>query len=262
MKRVILTAVLALGLALPAFADVTIKQTTGGKGLGMSGNAPGTTYIKGNKMRTEVVMGDRTMTTIFDVDAQKMYSFDSKKKEADVWDMGAFAQELSQSIDASGAKGSLKANGQTKQIAGQTATGYDMEMSINAAMGGNKEMMTTVTMTGPVWIVKGAPGTAEYAAFYNAAVEKGFIFSDPRAAKGQPGQAKAMAQMYKEMAATGGIAYETTMQMKMGGSGPMAGIMARLGNVTITNVVESVTAGPLADDLFAPPAGYKLNQRK
>ena len=262
MKRVIFTTVLALGLALPAYADVTIKQTTGGKGLGISGTAPGTTYIKGNKMRTEVVMGDRTMTTIFDVDAQKMYSFDSKKKEADVWDMGAFAQELSKSIDASGANGSLKPNGQTKQIAGQTATGYDMEMSINAAMGGNKEMMTTVTMTGPVWIVKGAPGTAEYAAFYNAAVEKGFIFSDPRAAKGQPGQAKAMAQMYKEMAATGGIAYETTMQMKMGGSGPMAGIMARLGNVTITNVVESVTAGPLADDLFAPPAGYKLNPRK
>jgi hypothetical protein len=48
----------------------------------------------------------------------------------------------------------------------------------------------------------------------------------------------------------------------MGGSGPMAGILARLGNVTITSQIESVTVGPLADDLFAPPAGYKLNPRK
>ena len=262
MKRVVLTAVLAIGLALPAYADVTIKQTTGGKGLGMSGNAPGTTYIKGNKMRSDVVIGDRTQTSIFDVDAQKMYVFDSKKKEADVWDMGAFAQELSQSVNTSSAKGSLKANGKTKPIGGQTATGYDMEISVDAAMGGNKEMPMTVTLVGPVWIVKGAPGSAEYIAFYNAAVEKGFIFSDPRAAKGQPGQAKAMAQMYKELADTGGIAYETEMQIKMGGSGPMAGIMARLGNVTVTSVVESVAVGPLADDLFAPPAGYKLNQRK
>ena len=72
-----------------------------------------------------------------------------------------------------------------------------------------------------------------------------------------------MAQMYKELADTGGIAYETEMQIKMGGgSGPMAGIMARMGNVTVTSLVDTVTVGPLADDLFAPPAGYKLNQRK
>jgi hypothetical protein len=262
MKHVFPATVLALGLALPAYADVTIKQTTGGKGLGISGNAAGTTYIKGGKMRSDVVIGDRTQTSIFDVDGQKMYVFDSKKKEADVWDMGVFAEELSRSVDASSAKGSLKANGQTKQIGGQTATGYDMEISVQAAMGGNKEMNTTVTLAGPVWIVKGAPGTKDYIAFYNAAVEKGFIFSDPRAAKGQPGQAKAMAQMYKELADTGGIAYETEMQIKMGGSGPMAGILARLGNVTVTSQVESVTVGPLADDLFAPPAGYKLNPRK
>jgi hypothetical protein len=263
MKRVVLTAVLAFSLALPAYADVTIKQTTGGKGLGMSGTAPSTTYIKGNKMRSDVVIGDRTQTSIFDVDAQKMYVFDSKKKEADVWDMGAFAQELSQSVDTSSAKGSLKANGKTKQVAGQTASGYDMEISVNAAMGGNKEMTMTVTLAGPVWIVKNAPGSAEYIAFYNAAVEKGFIFSDPRAAKGQPGQAKAMAQMYKELADTGGIAYETEMQIKMGaGGGPMAAVMARMGNVTVTSLVDTVTVGPLADDLFAPPAGYKLNQRK
>jgi hypothetical protein len=263
MTRVFFAAVLAIGLSTAAYADVTIKQTTGGKGLGLSGSAPGTTYIKGNKMRSDVVIGDRTQTSIFDVDAQKMYVFDSKKKEADVWDMGAFAQELSQNVDTSSAKGSVKPNGQTKAIGGQTATGYDAEISMNAAMGGNKEMMTTVTLSGPIWIVKGAPGTRDYVAFYNAAVEKGFIFSDPRAAKAQPGQAKAMAEMYKQLADTGGIAYETEMNIKMGGgSGPMAGILARLGNVTITSRVDSVTEGPLADDLFAPPAGYKLNQRK
>ena len=37
MKRAVLTAVLILGVAVPAFADITLKQTTTGKGMGMGG---------------------------------------------------------------------------------------------------------------------------------------------------------------------------------------------------------------------------------
>ncbi len=262
MRHVVAGTLLALGLALPARADVTLKHTTGGKGMGMSGKASAVTYIKGNKMRSDVVMGDRTQTTIFDVDAQKLYIFDSKKKEADVWDMAAFASEISKSVDMSGMQASLKANGQTKQIAGRSAAGYDMEISMQSAMGGSKDMTMTVTLSGPVWIVKNASGSADFARFYKAAVAKGWIFSDPRAAKAQPGQAKAMAEMYKQMADIGGVPYETDMQIKMSGSGPVGAIMARMGNMTMTSIVDAVDVGPLTDDLFAPPAGYKLNQKK
>jgi hypothetical protein len=262
MKLIFIGTVLALGLALPAHADVTLKQTTGGKGMGISGTTNGVTYIKGNKMRTDVVIGDKTQTMLFDVDAQKLYMFDSKKKEADVWDMASFAGELSKAVDVSTAKASVKANGQTKQIAGQSAAGYDMEVSMQSALGGSKDMMMTVTLSGPMWIVKNAPGSADYSRFYKAGVEKGWIFSDPRGAKAQPGQAKAMAEMYRQMAEIGGIAYESDMQIKMSGSGPMAAILSKIGNVTMTTKVDSVDVAPLADDLFAPPAGYKLNPKK
>ncbi len=262
MKRTLVAIVLGLGLALPAHADVTLKQTTGGKGMGISGNASGATYIKGNKMRSDVVTGDKTQTTIFDVDAQKMYIFDSKKKEADVWDMAAFGAELSNNVDMSSAKASVKPNGQTKQIGAQTAAGYDMEISMPSAMGGSKEMTMMVSLAGPIWVVKNAPGSADYARFYKGAVEKGWIFSDPRGAKAQPGQAKAMAEMYKQMAEIGGVPYETNVQIKMGGSGPLAGLLSKIGNITMTSTVDSVEVTPLADDLFAPPVGYKLNQKK
>jgi hypothetical protein len=262
MTRLFVATVLGLGLALPAHADVTLKQTTGGKGMGISGHASGVTYIKGHRMRSDVVMGDKTHTTIFDVDAQKMYIFDSKKKEADVWDMATFGAEISKAVDMSGAKASIKPNGQTKQIAGHPAAGYDMDVSMQSAMGGSKDMTMTVTLSGPVWIVKNAPGSADYARFYKAAADKGWIFSDPRGAKAQPGQAKAMAEMYKQMAEIGGIPYETDMQIRMSGSGPMAGLLAKMGNMTMTSTVDSVEVAPLADDLFAPPAGYKLNQKK
>jgi len=93
-------------------------------------------------------------------------------------------------------------------------------------------------------------------------VEKGWIFSDPRAAKGSPGQAKAMAEMHRQLAATGGVPYETEMAISITGEGPMAAVMARMGGMSITSIVQSVDTGALDDALFAPPADYKLVPKK
>ena len=262
MKRLMLAAFLVLGLAAPSLADVTVKATAGGKGMGMSTNMTTITYIKGNKMRTDTVTGDTTRTMIFDVDNQRLYSFDSKKKEADAWDMQAFGASMASAVDTSQMKASVKANGQTKEIAGKTANGYDMTITMPTTLGGKDGMKMTMNLTGPMWVVKGAPGTAEYINFYKGAVEKGWIFSDPRGAKASPGQAKAMAEMYKELAATGGIPYEMEMNIKMSGEGPMAGMMAKMGNITSTSTVQSVDTATLAADMFAVPAGYKIKEQK
>ena len=262
MKRSILIALVALAVSTSAFADVTVKSVGGGKGMGITGSMSTVTYIKGNKMRTDTVTGDTTRTMIFDVDNQRLYSFDSKKKEADSWNMQSFAADISKSIDPSGIKASVKPNGQTKVIAGKTASGYDVSIEVPATMGGQSGMKMTVMMNGPTWVVKGAPGTAEYLGFYKGAIEKGWIFSDPRGAKGSPGQAKAMAEMYKQLLASGGIPYETEFTMKIGGEGPMAGMMAKMGGMSMTSTVESVDTSALAADLFAPPAGYKLKEQK
>ena len=261
--RLALVALVApFALVAPAFADVTIKSSTSGKGMGVSGTMTATTYIKGNKMRTDTVSGDTTRSVIFDLDTQRMISFDSKKKEADVYDMQKLSAELSQNVRASEMKATVKPNGKTRPISGHTATGYDMEISLPATLGGKDGMKMTVHLTGPIWVVKGAPGTSDYMNFYKNAVDKGWFFTDPRAAKGQPGQAKAMAEMYRQLASTGGIAYEQEMNVKMSGDGPMAGLMAKMGNVSMTTTVSSVDAGAVATDLFTPPAGYKLKEQK
>jgi hypothetical protein len=123
-------------------------------------------------------------------------------------------------------------------------------------------MDMTVTLEGPMWLVKGAPGTADYSRFYKTAADSGFIFTDPNAAKAQPGQSKAMAEVYRQIASLGGIPYEQTMNIKMSGSGPMGGLMGRMGNLTITNTVDSIDTGALADAMFAPPPDFKLNIKK
>jgi hypothetical protein len=262
MKRSILVALLTVALTTPLLADVTMKSTIEGKGMGMSGTMVSTTYIKGNKMRSDVVMGDTTRTTIFDVDSQRMISFDSKKKEADVYDMQKMSEDMAKNVQVSDIKASLKPNGQTKQVSGKSATGYDMEISVPATMGGANGMKMTVNLSGPIWVVKGAPGTAEYLGFYKNAIDKGWFFTDPRQAKAQPGQAKAMAEVYRQLAATGGIAYEQEMSIKMSGDGPMAGMLAKMGGMTSTQTITSVDTAAIAADMFAPPAGYKLKEQK
>ena len=262
MNRSPLSVLLALALLAPAHADVTIKATTTGKGLGMSGTMPNVTYIKGQKMRVETELQKKSLVSIFDVENQKMYVLDTKKMEAEVWDMATFSQELSSSVSVEGGSASLTPNGQTKTVAGQSADGYDVEVIVPATIGGAGGMKVTVAQTGTSWIVKDAPGAAEYAAFYQSAAEKGWIFSDPNAAKGAPGQAKAMAQMFTQFARVGGLPYETEVDIKIQGDGPMAALMSRMGGVSMLTTTESVDTNPISDDLFQVPADYKLKQKQ
>jgi hypothetical protein len=257
MTRMFLAAVLSL-VAGSAFADVTIKSTSNSKAFGMSGTTASVAYIKGLKMRIEATMGGKDFTTIYDVDAQKMYILNAKKKQAEAWDMGAFSQELAKSVSVEGAHASLKPNGQTKSVGGQNADGYDIDIVVPANVAGSP---MTIAMTGVSWIAKGAPGAAEYSAFYKGAAEKGWIFNDPNAAKAQPGQAKAMAEMYAQFAQIGGIPMGSQMDIKAQGEGMVAAAMARMGSASTTTTIDSVETGPLADELFQPPADYALKEQ-
>ena len=73
-----------------------------------------------------------------------------------------------------------------------------------------------------------------------------------------------MAEMYRQFAEIGGIAYETEMQVKMGmASGSDGGpCWRRWATSRSKTPVADVQTGALADDLFAPPAGYKLNAQQ
>jgi hypothetical protein len=262
MTSRMLAGAMALVVIAPAHADVTIKATGTGEGLGMSGTTTSTTYIKGEKMRVDGTVGKKETSTIFDVANQKMYVLDARKKEAEVWDMATLSQEISNSVTVDSVRTSMKPNGQTKPIAGHNADGYDLEIIVPATLGGAGGMPVTIVMTGTSWIVKGAPGSKDYSAFYQGAADKGWFFSDPRAAKGAPGQAKAMAQMYAEFAKLGGVPYESQMVIKIQGEGPMAALMSKMGGVTMNTVTDSVDAAALADDLFAPPGDYTLKTKQ
>ena len=139
MIRTLCTTVVVGLMATPALADVTVTSQVTGKGLGKAAESQSITYIKGLKMRSDSTLGDTPTTTIIDIEAQKFISINHKKKEASVFDMAQFRQELDKSMKAGEAKASLKPNGQKKEIAGRACSGYDISVSMPMAMGGDAD---------------------------------------------------------------------------------------------------------------------------
>jgi hypothetical protein len=258
-------AVVTLGLlacAATASADVKMVAQMSGKMMGMNPSGETVTYIKGSKMRTDQTMGGNMLSTIMDVETGELISINHKKKEAEVWNVADMRTALQGAgVEASGVDVKITPNGQSKDIAGYKAVGHDMSVSVKSSMGGPGGMEMTVNISGPAYLSTDAPGAKDYAAFYTAAAEKGFFFGDPRAAKAQPGNAKGMMALYKTMAEKG-VPLESKQIIKLSGDGPMAGLFARMGGGEMNSTVTSVSADPLADDLFTVPTGYKLKRQK
>jgi hypothetical protein len=258
MIRTLCSTVIAALLATPAIADVTLTAQVAGK----AGESQSVTYIKGLKMRSDSTVLGTPTTTIIDIETQKFISVNHKKKEVTVYNMAQFRQDLDKTMKTGAIEASLKPNGQKKDFAGRDCTGYDMAMAVPMAMGGPGGPEMTMMMAGPVFIAKGAPGSADYARFHNAAAEKGFVMSDPRAAKGNP-SAQGMTQLYKAMADTGGIPYYMEINVKLEGGGPMAGMMNKMmGGAAFTQTVTAVSTDAVPDDKFAFPADYKVKDSK
>jgi hypothetical protein len=243
--------------ATPATADVTLKQKTSGKGpIGAVADGETTTYIKGLRFRSDQVAGNRQSSMLMDAGGTQMVVINHEKKEADVFDITKMAEGMSEVVSVSDIKSSFTPTGQTRQIAGSTCAVYDVSITMPVKIA---NMPMTMSMTGPYCLVKNGPGQADYAAFYKAAAEKGFIFGDPRAAKASP-TPRAMTEMYRKMSELG-VPFAMDTTIKTQGEGPMAALMSKMGNAGMTSEVISVSTSPIADAMFEIPAGYKINKR-
>jgi hypothetical protein len=261
-NRVLISAVL-LGVSGAALADVTITtQTTGKMIIDLSGE--GVTQIKGNRQRTDSTIRGKSQTLIIDIDGRRFVDLDAKKKVAAVTPLDSIAQQL-QKAGVGTLDAKLTKTAQTRQIAGHSCTVHDIDVSMPFSPTGNTGdgMDLTMTLGGTVCLATGVPGLADYQAFYRSAADSGFIFGDPRSAKSPTGaaQAKAYAALTRKMAEAG-MALESNIAIDAGGSGPMAGIMAKLAKGNIVTTVTKIEAGDLPAASFDIPADYKVKTAK
>jgi hypothetical protein len=249
----LLCALGMLGLVAPAAADVTVTQRVTGKTAGET-----TTRIKGNKMRIETSSGDNTTIMLLDLDAQQMTMLDPKKKEAMVMPVTQIQEAMGKTGTAMSIKSKVTPTSEKKQVSGYACTVYDVAIAVPFMANESGEAGMALTMSGPACLSKDAPGQAEFARIYKTAAEKGFIFGDPRTAKG-PGasMAKGIAELQKSLAEAG-IPIEQTTNIALEGSGPMVGMMNRMVRGSTTSTLVKIDESVIAADLFAVPADYKV----
>jgi len=262
LRKLLPLALVAAGSA--AHADVTVVTSTAGKASIIDVGGTSTNQIKGNRMRTDSVIGSRENSLVIDIDGRRFIDVDDKKKSATVTPLDTLRESLDK-VGAGTIQASLKKTAQTKKIAGYNCTVHDVTVTLPFSPTGHAGdgMDLTLVLSGQVCLSTDAAGLADYQAFYRASADSGFIFGDPRTVKSPTGaaQAKAYAELTRQMAAAG-MALESHVTISASGSGPMAGIMGKLAASDISTTVTQITAGDLPAEKFDVPAGYKVKTQK
>lgn len=286
---------LALTLAASFTARADFSYTTARKSAQSPapGADPQTTkhYLKGQKMKLD--LGDTA--TIVDFDAQTVTTIVNSRQTYSVTKLSEMGQALNQAgVDA---KMDVKETGQHKTINGFEATEIIMTIAIDSPEAGRPAGMK-MTMEMDMWSSPDVPGAQELRAFYQ---RNGSRF--PWAATGtggNPGIQKAMADLQRKMAASGGVPVLQVVRVKTTGNeaqmaqaqagmaqararleemkkqgGQQAAMaeqaLARMGGMSgggpgalFETTMESsgFSTSDIPDSVFAIPAGYQMTVKK
>ena len=243
---IIAILVLLVCTASPASADLGMTMTLSMNAGGMAVNATMETRVKALKMRSDIKVMQQDMSIFFDAAAKAVFTVNHVTKEITSTDPSALAGNFPVAFGEAAV--SMKPTGQTKEILGRACQGYAVEMTVPMSMG---QESVTMRMSGTLWIADKGPGVEEYRAVSKAAADSGFSTSF----MAQGPQAKAMVEMQKAMA-DAGIPLAQEFQMTLEGSGQAAAAMAQVGNMTMATTVTALSTDPIADEVFALPAGY------
>jgi hypothetical protein len=214
-----------------------------GRNLGMTAEGTAITYLKGLKMRTDLVVRGETLSTIVDLDDQRFVSLSHGNREADVYDMRPAARLLESVADGHMVV-EVTPTDRRRDLLGQPCVEHVVRvlMRPSSAAGGD----ATSPLQGTAWIAPDEPGRSDWARFYRAAAEKGLFFTDPRVAHLDPRRAKGMTLLYSRIA-DHGVPYviEIVMTDATGGS-------------TTRTELSKTSLEQVSDEMFVVPAGYRV----
>jgi hypothetical protein len=229
-----------------ASADLGMTMTMSMNAGGMAINGQMETRIKALKMRSDIKMMQQDVSVFFDAAGKQLLTANHLTKEVTTTDPAALAGSLPVSFGE--ATIGMKATGQTKELLGRTCQGYAVEMTVPMTVGTETIVMR---MSGTVWIADKGPGVDEYRALTKAASDSGVSTSF----MAQAPTTKGMVELQKAMAEAG-IPLAQEFQMTMEGTGQAAAALAQMGNMTLVTTVTALSTDPIADEVFALPAGY------
>jgi hypothetical protein len=257
-RRVLAAVAIVTLLVVPArlSADLRITETATAASGGRRVETARSTYIKGERMRTELAQGEQPVVTVYDLPGGAIVELDAKKKRAQLHDIAARNAKLEKEYPRQKTSISLAPTGDTRTLAGSPCEGYTFTVKVPMTKRG-----VALTLTGSAWIAKAAPGAGDYSAFVQSADARGLVLWYTSDNIILLAVTRARTELYRALGATGGIPYLVEMTSGVEGTGVIAAMIRKVTAATWTATVTSVLTAPLDDDRFAIPQGWKRENK-
>ena len=271
MKRCLAICALVALCSAAVRADVTVttETTIDGPAAAMMGGAMPRMImrIRGTKARTDIEVMGQSISTITDLTTRQVIVLTPSQKTAQVFDAARLDAQATSMPAMPKLDVAFEPSGRTQMIGGQPCDQFTFSMSLDMSQMGTLaplpkealEMLKDAKMVtkGVVWVAKGAPGAAEYAAYVKAAAAANLLSAPGTTAGLGPAQGS-LDQAMRLFLRAEGIAYLSEADVSLEGTAPIIELIRQLATMKMTNKVTDVSVMPIADDLFNMPADYTV----
>ena len=208
-------------------------------------------------MRIEVVQGDQSSVTLYDLPGGTIANLDAKKKRAELHRVADRNAKLEKEFPRRQATVSLTPSGTTGTIASVSCETYGFLVRVPISSDGK----TGMTLTGTACLAGSAPGADDYRAFAQAADERELVIGYVSDNMILLAITRGQTELYRALSAKPGVPYLIDMTIGADGQGMFAGSVRKLISGSRTSTVTSVATDPLAATLFAVPDGWKRDKK-
>jgi len=235
-------------------SGVVVKESAITRSSGKTVESQVVYSIKGPTLRVHHGTGATGLVHIYDAAAGRLVILDREKQQADIYDAAKASAEVEKTLPSARITADLKPTGRTRQLLGVPCEEYSF--LIKAPLSGN----VILARSGTAWIARQGAGVAEYVAFFRAARDV-LIAGSINVPKTYLAVDRTETELYRRIAALGGIPYALDMKIEVEGSGITASLLRTMVAASRTVTTTVVDTAPLDDQVFAIPAGWRTRNK-
>lgn len=255
-QRLASTAIWTIALAASLSASVVVKESA----VTIAGDEKVGTEIvysiDGGVMRIHRNRGGAPTgrAHIYDASAGRLIVLYPDRKEAEIYDAAKASADIEERLPSDRITADLKPTGKTRDVLGTTCDEYAFVVKAPATDS------VTIVRTGTACVGKQGRGAGEYAAFFRSA-ETVLVAGSLTAPKAYLAVDRSETELYRRLAALGGIPYAIEMRLEVEGRGMTAGLLKRAVAASRSLTVTAVDTTPLPEQTFTIPAGWKTRRK-
>jgi hypothetical protein len=257
-NRGALALILGVAVSWPLPPGVVVTESAITRASGKTVESQIVYSVKGLSMRVHRNRPDGRgavgLVHIYDAAAGRLVILDAEHKQADIYDGVKASAEVEKKLPSGRITADLKPTGRTRELLGVACDEYSF--LVKAPLAGD----VMLARSGTAWIARQGGGLAEYVAFFRAA-QNVLVAGSINVPKAYLAIDRSETELYRRIAALGGIPYALDMRLEVEGSGITASLLRKMFTASRTVTTTAVDTTPLDDQVFAIPAGWKTRYK-